>query len=83
MDAQQKLQILLRSVRKEAGISQQDLAKRLNKPQSFVSKYESGERRLDILELRDICISIGLDFTTFILRLEKVLSEDYASESEI
>jgi ribosome-binding protein aMBF1 (putative translation factor) len=36
--------------RKKAGLTQQELAKRLRKPQSFVAKYEGGERRIDIVE---------------------------------
>ena len=48
------LQKLLRDIRREAGLSQQQLAARLGVSQSFVSKYEAGERRLDVLELRHI-----------------------------
>ena len=40
----------MRASRKERGISQQELAKRLGKPQSYVSKAETGERRLDVVE---------------------------------
>lgn len=40
----------MRAVRKERGISQQELARRLGKPQSYVSKAETGERRLDVVE---------------------------------
>ena len=48
---QQVLLLLLRDMRAEAGLRQSDLALRLGRPQSFVSKYEVGERRLDVLEL--------------------------------
>ena len=41
---------LLRDPRVHAGLSQEDVAKRLNRPQSYVSKYEAGERRLDVIE---------------------------------
>ena len=41
---------LLRDARVNAGLSQEEVAKRLNRPQSYVSKYESGERRLDVIE---------------------------------
>ena len=45
---------LLREIRAEAGLRQIDLAKRLDQPQSYVSKYEAGERRLDIIELENV-----------------------------
>ena len=41
---------LLREARDKAGMTQEDVAKRLKRPQSYVSKYESGERRLDVIE---------------------------------
>ena len=41
---------LLQEARLKAGMTQQDVAKGLNRPQSYVSKYESGERRLDVIE---------------------------------
>lgn len=47
----QRLCALLRQIRLEAGLTQVDVAARLDEPQSFVSKYESGERRLDVIEL--------------------------------
>ena len=40
----------MRAARETRGISQQELAKRLGKPQSYVSKAEMGERRLDVVE---------------------------------
>ena len=64
---------LLRAVRLEAGMRQTDLANRLGHPQSYVSKYESGERRLDLLELREICIALGISLEIFISRLESAV----------
>ncbi len=73
---QPALRKLLRQLRKEAGLRQQDLAIRLGRPQSFVSKYEIGDRRLDVLELRQVCIAMGVPLTTFIKRLEQFLTGD-------
>jgi transcriptional regulator with XRE-family HTH domain len=58
---QMRLQQLLVSARTAAGLSQQEVAKRLRQPQSFVSRYETGERRLDVIELIDVCEAIALD----------------------
>jgi transcriptional regulator with XRE-family HTH domain len=52
---------LLRQERKAAGLTQADLAKKLRRPQSYVSKYERGERRLDVIEYLDIAQKIGFD----------------------
>lgn len=60
-------------MRVKAGLTQAELAARIGKDQTFVSKYESGVRRLDVLELRDICQAIGVSFEEFVKRLEKVL----------
>ncbi|KZY78563.1 hypothetical protein A3740_00905 [Oleiphilus sp. HI0068] len=51
----------LGKLRKGQSITQQELADRLGKPQSFVSKYESGERKVDVIEFIDIVHSMGLD----------------------
>ena len=67
---QKRLQALLRRLRLEAGLSQVELANRLRKPQSFVSKYESGERRLDVIELRQVCEIIGISLLDFVKRFE-------------
>ncbi|MEV0357677.1 helix-turn-helix transcriptional regulator [Nocardia sp. NPDC050697] len=47
----QRLCAFLRQLRLEAGLTQVEVARRLDVPQSFVSKYETGERRLDVIEL--------------------------------
>jgi transcriptional regulator with XRE-family HTH domain len=65
---------LLISARKKAGLTQQALANRLNKHQSFISKYESGERRLDVIEFITIAHAIGINPSRFIIRLEKKIS---------
>ncbi len=52
---------LLAQYRKDRALTQSELAEQLKKPQSFVSKYESGERRLDVIELIEICITLQID----------------------
>ncbi len=52
---------LMIKARKGAGLTQIDLAKRLKKPQSFIAKYEGGERRLDVLEFLAIACAMGAD----------------------
>lgn len=47
--------------RRSAGIRQVDLAKRLKKPQSYVSKMENGERRLDVIKFIAVARSVGVD----------------------
>jgi transcriptional regulator with XRE-family HTH domain len=53
--------------RKKAGLTQQELAKRLRKPQSFVAKYEGGERRIDIVEFLWLVRAMKVD-PTVVLR---------------
>ena len=57
------------AARRGSGLSQEALAVRLGKPQSFVSKYERGERRLDVVEFLHLCDSLGVDAVSV---LEKV-----------
>jgi transcriptional regulator with XRE-family HTH domain len=47
--------------RKTAGLTQRELAKRLRRPQSFVAKYEGGERRVDVVEFIEICRAMETD----------------------
>lgn len=62
---------LLREIRLEADLRQIDVAKRLRLPQSFVSKYESGERRLEFVEVAQICAALGIRFSAFVQRIEE------------
>jgi transcriptional regulator with XRE-family HTH domain len=62
---------LLIKARKDAGVTQEQLAKRLNRPQSFVSKCENGERRLDVIELLQFLQSIGVEPLNFLRRVIK------------
>jgi transcriptional regulator with XRE-family HTH domain len=52
---------LLKEERKKAGLTQAKLAKKLRRPQSYVSKYERGDRRLDVIEFLEIAQSVGFD----------------------
>jgi transcriptional regulator with XRE-family HTH domain len=64
---------LLRRLRTDAGITQEQLAAKLKRPQSFVSKIEAGERRLDIIELREVCSALGIPLLKFVQEFEKAL----------
>ncbi len=57
---------LLIEARESAGLTQVQVAELLEKPQSFVSKYERGERRLDFTEFLEISVHLKIDVHTFI-----------------
>lgn len=65
---------LLKEARESAGITQVQLAKKLKQSQSFVTKMERGDRRIDIVQLRTICRILGTSLLEFVNRLEKELS---------
>ncbi len=73
---EEKFLALLRQVRTDAGLRQADVAKRLGVTQSVVSKYESGERRLDLLELRRLCEIVGVPLQEFVRRFERSLRDN-------
>jgi transcriptional regulator with XRE-family HTH domain len=66
---------LLTAARRKAGLTQQQVAGRLRKPQSFVAKYETGERRVDVIEFVAIARILGSDaagmLRTLIRRIQK------------
>lgn len=60
----ERYQVLVRTLKAErlrAGLTQEDVARVLRRPQSFVAKYERGERRLDIVEFAEIAAAIKAD----------------------
>ena len=62
-DEYRHLMSLLREARTSSGLTQQDVAERLSRPQSFVAKIEGCERRLDIVEFIHLCRAIGIEPT--------------------
>jgi transcriptional regulator with XRE-family HTH domain len=71
---------LLREVRSESGLTQVQLAQRLRRSQSFVSKMEVGQRRLDVIQLRTVCGALGTTLPEFVARLEARLAGGRAEE---
>lgn len=65
----QRLCAVLRALRQEAGLTQVEVAAALHVPQSFVSKYESGERRLDVIELHHVAAVLGVSVRVVLERL--------------
>jgi transcriptional regulator with XRE-family HTH domain len=61
---------VLRERRMRAGLTQEQLAKRIGETQTFVSKCERGERRLDVIELRAFCRAFDLTLPQFTRWLE-------------
>jgi transcriptional regulator with XRE-family HTH domain len=60
----------LRQAREAAGLTQVEVAAQLGRPQSFISKCESGQRRVDVVELATFCRLYGLPLAEFIARWE-------------
>lgn len=56
-----RLRKALKEARLTAGLRQIDVADALQKPQSYVAKVESGERRIDFIEVLDLCNAVGAD----------------------
>lgn len=57
---------LLRQYRLKSGLTQAELADKISESQSFVSKYESGEQRIDLCELERICNHLDVSLLDFI-----------------
>ena len=66
---------LLSELREQAGLTQVELGELLGQSQSFVSKVERGERRLDLIQLRTICRSLGGSLPDFVKEWERRIAE--------
>lgn len=64
---------LLRECRRDAGVSQVELAARLKETQSEISKFERGERRLDLVQLGWWCKALECPLSNFIKRYEQLV----------
>lgn len=67
----QRLLEMLRSLREQAGLTQEELGKKIGQTQSFVSKVERGERRLDFVELKHVVEVMGFSIGDFTHKYEK------------
>ncbi|GAJ29129.1 helix-turn-helix domain-containing protein [Acidomonas methanolica] len=67
---QQLLISLLVEARRARGMTQAEVALALGKPQSFVAKYENGERRIDVIEFMDIVAALDISPAAILARIE-------------
>lgn len=80
--AYQLLLQLLKSKRIDKRITQEQLASRLGVGQGIVSKIETHERRLDVIELREICLALGISFPEFVTEFDEYLKKEENKEHE-
>ena len=80
-EGQKAFRALMKAARKGAGLTQGQLARRLRRPQSFVAKYENGERRLDVVEFVEIARKLGADPVTLLRSL--VRHADFKSPAKL
>lgn len=66
-----RFRALLIQARKAAALTQAEVAARLGRPQSYISKIESGERRLDLIEFLELAPILGLDAAAVIQQLQQ------------
>ncbi len=64
---------LLRELRMGARMKQAELSRALGRPQPYISAIETGHRRVDLVEIRDICKVLGITLAEFVTSLEKAL----------
>jgi transcriptional regulator with XRE-family HTH domain len=73
---------LLRKIREEAGLTQTALAEKLGRPQTFVSKAELGERRMDYLETVEFCRACHVTISQFNKRMEQGKADESANRAK-
>lgn len=75
------LEQFLKDLRIERKVNQKELASRLSVPQSFISKYETGERDLNYFEIRLICEALDISIFDFVKQLEERIKDNETSTS--
>jgi transcriptional regulator with XRE-family HTH domain len=73
--AEDLFRVLLRNLRETRNLTQAEVARRLGSPQSYVSKYETGERRLDFVETVFVCEALGISIEDFVKAFSAKLAE--------
>ncbi|MCZ4273372.1 helix-turn-helix domain-containing protein [Maritalea porphyrae] len=73
-DQYKRLTTMLLATRKSAGMTQQDVADRLGKPQSYVAKIEGNERRIDLVEFVALAEALGIEPSTMFANALSVIS---------
>ena len=66
----------LKAFRIQSKMTQQELACNLNCSQAYISKYEQGQKRLDIIEVRDICACLGVSLPEFVDEFERQIKKE-------
>lgn len=74
-----KLRWLLRQIRRERGVTQRHISDELGMAQSFVSKYENGDRQLDFIEVEAVCEAMGMSLRSFCRRWDST-PDDYEGD---
>ena len=73
----QLLRQLLRQAREDASVIQRELSRKLGRSQGFVSKYELGDRRIDLVDMADICDALGISFLDLAKRFDQLRKTRY------
>lgn len=66
---------LLVEAREKANLTQAEVSAKMGRPQSFVAKYEGGERRLDVVEFVQICASLNVDAHSILTKIQQMARE--------
>ena len=74
-DEYRKFEAILRGLRAEQKVTQAQVAERMGVFQGRVSRFESGERRMDLVELRHWCVAVGVTVEEVIRRFEAVVKD--------
>jgi len=70
---------VLKKTRENAGLTQTQLAQKIGETQTFISKCERGERRIDVVELRTFCQAFGVSLKQFVAMLERSMRREKRS----